>query len=49
MRSSNKRLPGTLALAAMSLALSAAYAQPPGRAPVTEPEIRYQAGGSPLG
>ena len=38
-------------LAATSLALvSAAFAQPtkPERAPVTEPEIRYQAGGSPL-
>jgi nitrite reductase (NO-forming)/hydroxylamine reductase len=35
---------------ALSLAVTAAYAQPtqPGRAPVTEPEIRYQAGGSPL-
>jgi nitrite reductase (NO-forming)/hydroxylamine reductase len=35
---------------ALSLAAAAAYAQPtqPGRAPVTEPEIRYQAGGSPL-
>ncbi|HJS37522.1 MAG TPA: cytochrome D1 domain-containing protein [Burkholderiales bacterium] len=34
----------------MPLAVAAAYAQPtqPGRAPVTEPEIRYQAGGSPL-
>ena len=37
-------------LFALPLAISAAYAQPtqPGRAPVTEPEIRYQAGGSPL-
>jgi nitrite reductase (NO-forming)/hydroxylamine reductase len=35
---------------ALSLAAAAAFAQPtqPGRAPVTEPEIRYQAGGSPL-
>lgn len=35
---------------ALSLAAAAAYAQPtqPGRAPVTDPEIRYQAGGSPL-
>ena len=35
---------------ALSIAAAAAYAQPtqPGRAPVTEPEIRYQAGGSPL-
>jgi len=41
------KTPVTLAL---SLAAAAAYAQPtqPGRAPVTEPEIRYQAGGSPL-
>ena len=35
---------------ALTIAAAAAYAQPtqPGRAPVTEPEIRYQAGGSPL-
>jgi nitrite reductase (NO-forming)/hydroxylamine reductase len=35
---------------ALTVAAAAAYAQPtqPGRAPVTEPEIRYQAGGSPL-
>jgi nitrite reductase (NO-forming)/hydroxylamine reductase len=35
---------------ALSLAAAAAHAQPtqPGRAPVTDPEIRYQAGGSPL-
>jgi len=35
---------------ALAVAAAAAYAQPtqPGRAPVTEPEIRYQAGGSPL-
>jgi nitrite reductase (NO-forming) / hydroxylamine reductase len=35
---------------ALSLAAAAAFAQPtqPGRAPVTDPEIRYQAGGSPL-
>jgi len=34
----------------LALLAAAAYAQPtqPGRAPVTEPEIRYQAGGSPL-
>jgi nitrite reductase (NO-forming)/hydroxylamine reductase len=42
-----------LARAVTALALPiavAAYAQPtqPGRAPVTDPEIRYQAGGSPL-
>ena len=38
------------ALALLPFAIAAAYAQPtqPGRAPVTEPEIRYQAGGSPL-
>ena len=37
-------------LLALALAAPAAHAQPtqPGRAPVTEPEIRYQAGGSPL-
>ncbi len=35
---------------ALPLAVATAYAQPtqPGRAPVTDPEIRYQAGGSPL-
>jgi nitrite reductase (NO-forming) / hydroxylamine reductase len=40
----------TPVMLALSLAAAAAYAQPtqPGRAPVTEPEIRYQAGGSPL-
>jgi nitrite reductase (NO-forming)/hydroxylamine reductase len=40
----------TLAATALALAVSAAFAQPtkPERAPVTEPEIRYQAGGSPL-
>ena len=39
-----------LAFATLPLAVVSAYAQPtqPGRAPVTEPEIRYQAGGSPL-
>jgi len=37
-------------LAALPFAVATAYAQPtkPGRAPVTQPEIRYQAGGSPL-
>ncbi len=37
-------------LAALPFAIATAYAQPtqPGRAPVTQPEIRYQAGGSPL-
>ncbi|TAN54934.1 MAG: nitrite reductase [Betaproteobacteria bacterium] len=37
-------------LAALPFAVATAFAQPtqPGRAPVTEPEIRYQAGGSPL-
>ncbi|MGB7540618.1 MAG: cytochrome D1 domain-containing protein [Burkholderiales bacterium] len=54
MRPSITRLPGALALAAMSLALSAAYAQqaaPEPQAPhreVPPAEIRYQAGGSPL-
>ena len=39
-----------LALAALPFAVATAWAQPtqPGRAPVTDPEIRYQAGGSPL-
>jgi len=38
-----------LAATSLALAVSAAFAQPtkPERAPVTEPEIRYQAGGSP--
>jgi nitrite reductase (NO-forming)/hydroxylamine reductase len=46
----NTRLARALATLALPLAVAAAYAQPtqPGRAPVTEPEIRYQAGGSPL-
>jgi len=37
--------------AVLPFAVASAFAQPtqPGRAPVTEPEIRYQAGGSPLG
>jgi nitrite reductase (NO-forming)/hydroxylamine reductase len=39
-----------LTLLAAALIAGGAFAQPsqPGRAPVTEPEIRYQAGGSPL-
>ncbi|MFY9314045.1 MAG: cytochrome D1 domain-containing protein [Burkholderiales bacterium] len=39
-----------LAIAALPLVIASAWAQPtqPGRAPVTESEIRYQAGGSPL-
>ena len=39
-----------LATAALPMAISTVYAQPtqPGRAPVTDAEIRYQAGGSPL-
>jgi nitrite reductase (NO-forming)/hydroxylamine reductase len=44
------RLARAAAALALPLAVAAAWAQPtqPGRAPVTEPEIRYQAGGSPL-
>ena len=39
-----------LATASLPMAVSNVFAQPtqPGRAPVTEAEIRYQAGGSPL-
>ena len=39
-----------LAALVLPLSFALAHAQPtqPGRAPVTEPEIRYQAGGSPL-
>ncbi len=39
-----------LAAASLPMAVSNVFAQPtqPGRAPVTEAEIRYQAGGSPL-
>ena len=39
-----------LAIAALPYAVGTAFAQPtqPGRAPVTDAEIRYQAGGSPL-
>jgi len=44
------RLARAAAVLALPFAVAAAWAQPtqPGRAPVTEPEIRYQAGGSPL-
>ena len=44
-----RTLPAALA-ALMPFAVTMAFAQPtqPGRAPVTDPEIRYQAGGSPL-
>jgi len=44
------RLVRAAAWLALPFAVAAAYAQPtqPGRAPVTDPEIRYQAGGSPL-
>jgi nitrite reductase (NO-forming)/hydroxylamine reductase len=44
------RLARAAAALVLPLAVAAAWAQPtqPGRAPVTEPEIRYQAGGSPL-
>ncbi len=43
-------LVSAVAWLALPLAVATAYAQPtqPGRAPVTDPEIRYQAGGSPL-
>ncbi len=52
MTGSRLRRPGcALAVAAVALAMGTAFAQPtkPERAPVTQPEIRYQAGGSPLG
>jgi nitrite reductase (NO-forming)/hydroxylamine reductase len=44
------RLIPMMALTATAFAVNLAFAQPtqPGRAPVTEAEIRYQAGGSPL-
>ena len=50
MNSPKLRLARAAAALALPLAFVAAWAQPtqPGRAPVTEPEIRYQAGGSPL-
>ena len=50
MATPKTRLARAAAWLALPLAVAAAYAQPtqPGRAPVTEPEIRYQAGGSPL-
>ena len=50
MATPNIRLARAAAWLALPFAVAAAYAQPtqPGRAPVTEPEIRYQAGGSPL-
>ncbi len=50
MKSRNDQLARAAVFAAISLSAAAVIAQPtqPGRAPVTEPEIRYQAGGSPL-
>ena len=50
VKAPNFRLVRAAAWLALPLVVAAAYAQPtqPGRAPVTEPEIRYQAGGSPL-
>ncbi len=50
MNSPHARLARAVTALALPIAVAAAYAQPtqPGRAPVTEPEIRYQAGGSPL-
>ena len=44
------RLIPMMALTATAFAVNLAFAQPtqPGRAPVTDAEIRYQAGGSPL-
>jgi nitrite reductase (NO-forming)/hydroxylamine reductase len=46
----NRNLARVLTTTVLALAAAAAHAQPtqPGRAPVTDPEIRYQAGGSPL-
>jgi len=46
----NRNLARALTTTVLALAAAAAYSQPtqPGRAPVTDPEIRYQAGGSPL-
>ena len=50
MKHSSKQWIRAAVLSAMSLSAMTVLAQPtqPGRAPVTEPEIRYQAGGSPL-
>jgi nitrite reductase (NO-forming)/hydroxylamine reductase len=44
------RVPVISTFGILAFAVASAFAQPtqPGRAPVTEPEIRYQAGGSPL-
>ncbi|HEX9183814.1 MAG TPA: cytochrome D1 domain-containing protein [Burkholderiales bacterium] len=44
------RLSTAVSFGGLALAAASVLAQPtqPGRAPVTEPEIRYQAGGSPL-
>ncbi len=49
-RARTRMITRTVASAVLPLAVCAAFAQPtqPGRAPVTDPEIRYQAGGSPL-
>ena len=51
MRGRLRRAGCASAVSALALAMSTAVAQPtkPERAPVTQPEIRYQAGGSPLG
>jgi nitrite reductase (NO-forming) / hydroxylamine reductase len=50
VNSPRSRLARAVTVLALPIAVAAAYAQPtqPGRAPVTDPEIRYQAGGSPL-
>ena len=50
MNNPRSRLARAVTALALPIAVAAAYAQPtqPGRAPVTDPEIRYQAGGSPL-
>ena len=50
MKAPDSRLVRAAAWLVLPLAVAAANAQPtqPGRAPVTDPEIRYQAGGSPL-
>ena len=50
MDNGNRQWMKVAVLSALSIAATAAQAQPtqPGRAPISEPEIRYQAGGSPL-
>lgn len=48
MRTRGKWLPGAMAITALSLAVSQAFAEEPQHKDVPQAEIRYQAGGSPM-